>query len=262
MQLNSNYLLLFSLSTTHNATSQGRFPAYRIVPFELVKRDAFLGKDYAEFEMGRRYEFGDGGAELDFTKATFWYRKGAEKGNALALTNYGGCLRYGRGTDKNIALAAEMIQKAADLGHAFAQLRLGFYYRDGAGVEADPGQQHYWTREAAEQGFTQAQTELAIQYHWGIGTEKSPVRIDAYVCVCVCVCVCLCLYWQQLNVAFVGRCSQVVQAGGRQWQPHGDVSHSALLRDGERCVARLPTGGPLLSVCQLPLSLIGSNRNR
>jgi len=72
-------------------------------------------------------------AVSDGQQAIFWFRKGAEAGNDLAMYN----LACELDMEKRYEQASQWYRKAADGGNASAMCNLGFLYEQGLGVERD-----------------------------------------------------------------------------------------------------------------------------
>lgn len=100
------------------------------------------------------------GVEQDYTRAQFWYRKGAERGCAAAQNHLGESLLDGRVHVRNETQAAAWYRKAAEQGHAQAQYNLGMCYQMACGVEKDDIRAAFWLRQAAEQGHEEAGKRL------------------------------------------------------------------------------------------------------
>ena len=182
---------------------------------EVMTRKAEAGDPQAQFELGNRYDNGDG-VTKNASKAMEWYRKAAEKGNGSAQYRLGVSYMHGngiaadlalgmmwlqkaseqgdtealqelgqvyddeydyqRGESKNAFKAAEWYQKAAERGSASAQIYLGVAYFLGKGVPKDDVQAVAWWRKAAEQGNADAQNYLGWAYAKGQGVPKDLVK--------------------------------------------------------------------------------------
>lgn len=99
-------------------------------------------------------------------------RDRAERGDAQAQCALGERYRYGRGVDRDAALAFAWFQKAALQGYADGQSKLGAMYFAGRGVARNEGQFIFWTRKAAEQGHALAQGNLGWAYEEGRGVGR------------------------------------------------------------------------------------------
>jgi TPR repeat protein len=123
----------------------------------------------AQDALGRAYAYGHG-VPQDYTQATAWYRKAAEKGNLDAqrdlgdLYDNGGVLKMvdapgvgkrlvrddgGGPFPKDFALAAMWYRKAAEQGDAYSQNNLGALYDSGQGVPQDYSEAYFWYSLAA-----------------------------------------------------------------------------------------------------------------
>lgn len=77
-----------------------------------IRRLAFSGDEYSEFELGMLYETGHGLAQ-NCAKAAEWVTKAAEQGNPAAAYNLGLRYRDGDGVSVNPAEADKWLHKAA-----------------------------------------------------------------------------------------------------------------------------------------------------
>jgi uncharacterized protein len=108
----------------------------RIFRWEIIDSSlsqAEAGDADAQFDLGRKYETGDG-VDQDYAESVKWYTKAAEQGHAdaqffLGLMHYGG-----EGVPQDYREALKWYTKAAEQGHAEAQLYLGMMYDYGQGV--------------------------------------------------------------------------------------------------------------------------------
>ncbi len=78
------------------------------------------------------------------------YKAKAEKGDANAQSNLGGCYYHGRGVEKDYAEAVKWFRKAAEQNFAEAQYNLGFCYYHGEGVEKDYAEAYAWFNLASK----------------------------------------------------------------------------------------------------------------
>jgi TPR repeat protein len=105
--------------------------------------------------------------ETKFAEALYWYRKGADRGDAgYATSNLAEYCEEGDGVDKDEAKAVELYVKAAGLGHSLSAQRLGAYYEHGkCGVAVDKKEALKWYRVAVELGYTYAKISHADKSH-------------------------------------------------------------------------------------------------
>jgi uncharacterized protein len=86
----------------------------------LLVRAAKSGNCDAQYELGRRYETGEGGVDVNDVLAAHWYRKAAEAGHVKAQYNLGVCYDGGTGVEKDATAAVRWYRKAAESGHVGA----------------------------------------------------------------------------------------------------------------------------------------------
>lgn len=129
------------------------------------------GSAFAQFNLGQRYEEGQGVAR-DISQAMAWYRKAAGQGYARAQTRLGDIYHAGQGVPRDDEQAVTWFRKAALQGSAEAQARLGGMYELGLGVPRNDELAINWFVKAAEQGDTDAQFKLGGKYYFGTGVPQ------------------------------------------------------------------------------------------
>lgn len=117
------------------------------------------------------------GVPQDYEKATQWFRKAGEQGDAEAQMWLARCYAQGKGVEKNEERYMEWLRKAAEGGHVEAQYTLGMNYIDNRGnVAPDKEEAFKWFDKAAKQGLAEAQYELAHCYSYGIGVKQDKAK--------------------------------------------------------------------------------------
>jgi TPR repeat protein len=120
--------------------------------FRQFLRAADLGYSQAEFEIGMRYQTGDGVPE-DMTEAAKWYRKAAEQGHADAQFSLGVLYIRGDGVVEDGAEAIRWWTKSAEQDDLQAAVRLGLCYSAGLATAKNREESLRWYRKAAAKGF-------------------------------------------------------------------------------------------------------------
>lgn len=69
--------------------------------------------------------------EINHERAAYWWNQAAIQGDASAMRNLATAYRYGRGVEKNLFKATELMKAAAEKGDSWAQLNYGDMFRDG-----------------------------------------------------------------------------------------------------------------------------------
>lgn len=69
--------------------------------------------------------------EINHERAAYWWNQSAIQGNASAMGNLANAYRYGRGVEKNLYKATELMKAAAEKDNSWAQLNYGDMFRDG-----------------------------------------------------------------------------------------------------------------------------------
>ena len=165
------------IATAHagldEAIAAGKLKNYPL-RLSTTQPQAEQGEPHAQFNLAMMYWTGQG-AQQDYVKAAYWFRKSAEQGIALAQNNIGGMYREGQGVKQDLALAVSWYRKAAVQGKAIAQCNLAIMYDSGQGVKQDYAQAAMWYHKAAEQGDTRAQSNLGSLYATGDGLAQNDV---------------------------------------------------------------------------------------
>lgn len=138
---------------------------------EHYRQIAEQGFADGEYNYGVCLEFGVG-IEKNCELAVSWYRMAAAKAYAPAVFRLGVCFQDGIGVSSDLTEAVRFFTEAATLGHAEAQFQLGVCYDAGNGVTSDPTLAVSWYHRAALQNHTEAQYYLGSCYDFGRGVEK------------------------------------------------------------------------------------------
>jgi hypothetical protein len=130
------------------------------------------GSAAEQYNLGLRYEKGEGSVPKDLGKAAELYQKAADQGYADARFRLGRLYHRGEGVPKDLGKAAELYQKAADQGNALAQNNLGLLYDRGEGVPKDLGKAAELYQKAADKGYAAAQNNLGLLCQYGAEVTK------------------------------------------------------------------------------------------
>jgi uncharacterized protein len=160
----------------YEAYRAGKFEA----AYELLLADARSGEAEAQYLIGLMYARGEG-VQQDFYQAGKMYRSAAASGHSGAMVNLGSLFEncYGNGPCDN-EKAAAWYRKAADRGNAIAQHNLSVMYATGTGVAQDEWTAKIMCRRAAEQGYLPAQYNLGVFYARGMGGPVDQVAAWAW----------------------------------------------------------------------------------
>ncbi|AWN36222.1 SEL1-like repeat protein [Methylobacterium radiodurans] len=101
-------------------------------------------------------------------------RQAALDGDGVAAWELAMRAADGRGTSRDLALAAKLFEKLASAGYAPAQYKLGGQYEKGSGVGRDLTQAKLWYGRAAEQGHARSMHNLAVIYAESAGANGKP----------------------------------------------------------------------------------------
>lgn len=130
---------------------------------EMFYKAARLNYSPAQARLGRAYEFGELGCDIDPSRSIRWYRAAAQQGDADAELGLCGWYWTGaesvnlRQSDTEAFLFAE---RAASKGHRRALFALGYFFEIGVGVPVDYHKARGWYMRAAEKHHPKALARL------------------------------------------------------------------------------------------------------
>ena len=121
------------------------------------------GQSSAKTNLGYMYENGFG-VRRNLPEAVRWYELAVAEdvNNAVAHTNLGFMVLYGRGTSRDPVRASKLFRVAADQGDARAQYFLGTAYEKGLGVRLNTAEAIRLYKLSADQGFAEAAERLRV----------------------------------------------------------------------------------------------------
>jgi len=127
--------------------------------FNQVLKEAQAGKVTSMYEVGRKYERGRG-TNHDMAKAAEWYRKAANANHAPSMARLGILYVEGNGVNRDLDKAVKLLTEAAEQNVASAQYQLANMYELGTGVDEDLNKAINLYRKAAKGGYYRAQTKV------------------------------------------------------------------------------------------------------
>ncbi|WP_127595659.1 peptidoglycan-binding protein [Nitratireductor alexandrii] len=130
------------------------------------------GDPRAMFEIGNRYQQGRG-TDTDMAQAAQWYERSAELGLAPAQYRIGNLYEKGVGVARDLAKAKTWYQLAADQGNASAMHNLAVLFAMGGDGPRDNDSAARWFMKAAELGVKDSQFNLGILAAKGLGVPQS-----------------------------------------------------------------------------------------
>lgn len=104
-------------------------------------------KPYVQYRIGKMFALGYG-AEQDYTKAFWWFKKSADAGNKFAQYSLGSLYFYGNGVAQNYEKAFEYYKLSADQDNAYACYETAKMLRDGIGVGKNSEQAEIYFQKA------------------------------------------------------------------------------------------------------------------
>ena len=138
------------------------------------KIGAELGNHSCQHAIACCYET-EKGVKQDYAKAVYWFEKAISTGSTEPNTQFelGKCYENGWGTTQDYRKAFVLFEKAANAGYMYAQNTLGWMYQNGYGTSQDYNLALYWYEKAGENGLEQGKENA--QY---IREEMSRIKID------------------------------------------------------------------------------------
>ncbi len=129
----------------------------------------------AWYYLGRMYQEGLGGFEVDPQRAERLYHQAAEKGVPEAMLAVADIHARGSGVRPNFAIARIWHEKAARLGNVDAMVLLGKDLTGANGLPPNYDQARIWFEQAASAGNGEAMRALGDLYRNGHGVDVSMV---------------------------------------------------------------------------------------
>lgn len=139
---------------------------------EWFEKSANMGNAVAMKDLGVAYYYGHG-VEQSYDKALQWFEKASDFGNANATHTMGYMYDVGQGVEQNYDKALVYYEKAADLGDASSMNNIGYMYHNGRGVEQSYEKAMDWYNKAAGLGNANAMNSLGYMYCYGQGVEQN-----------------------------------------------------------------------------------------
>ena len=139
-----------------------RWQLFGIMPLTVARNEAAKGDPAAMFQIGNRYQEGDG-VEQNMEKAVEWWKKADEKGHTDATYNLG---VYYQGQE-DLPNAVKYLEKAISQGSIAACHILGSCYLRHDDVEGNVQKGMDLLETAAQKGYAESQLDLARIYNSG-----------------------------------------------------------------------------------------------
>ena len=125
------------------------------------------------FRLGSDYYFGKNGRRKDYIKAYYFFKRGAELGDADSQCNLAAMYNLAKGRKRDNARWAHWSRQAADQGAACGYYSIGLDYYHGNTVTQDYKAASEWFHKAAALKYKKAQYNLAFLYEKGQGIAKN-----------------------------------------------------------------------------------------
>lgn len=163
---------LFDRTLTDRAVmafQEGKYSRVR----DLLGTDETADDPRAWYVLGRMYQEGLGGYELDLKRAEKLYRAAAEVGHVDSMLALADLFARGAGVRPNAAVARVWYERAAKAGYVPAMLLLADDYAGRNGAAPDYERARVWYEQAAAAGSGAAMNALGSLYRNGLGVDIS-----------------------------------------------------------------------------------------
>lgn len=151
------------------AFQEGRYERVR----ELLGTDETADDPGAWYVLGRMYQEGLGGYEVDMGRAERLYRAAAEAGHVDAMLALADLFARGSGVNVNAAVARVWYERAAKAGNVPAMLLLANDLAGRNGAAPDYARARIWYEQAAAAGSGAAMAALGGFSRNGLGVDLS-----------------------------------------------------------------------------------------
>ena len=135
------------LKEIENIVDEREKEKYSLAANNMLRMAADYGDIDSQFEMGTRFETGDGfekNKELSFR----YYLMAAKNGNLKSQTNVGRCYSLGLGVEQNAKEAKYWQLKAANQGETISMISVALGYANGKGLPKDNDKAIEWYEKA------------------------------------------------------------------------------------------------------------------
>jgi TPR repeat protein len=150
-------------------------PYLKAENFNALLQQAMDGDAKAEYEVGYRYDLGQG-VEQNFKTAAYWYQRSSDQNYMPAKINLGWLYQNALGVEQNFDVAMELYTLAAKAGEPQAQHNLACMFDQGLGTQRYAKRAVQWYAKAAEQGLPASCLNLGVCYWRGDGIAQDLVQ--------------------------------------------------------------------------------------
>ncbi|KAJ3365239.1 hypothetical protein GGF32_009744 [Allomyces javanicus] len=134
---------------------------------------ALRGETTAMYQLGQCFATGP---VPNFALSHTWYRRAARAGNALAANALGFTYKDGRGVPRDLTAAASWFRRSAEFGNAESQCILRKMLSVGAGIPHQLDESFKWLLSAAEQYEVGAMVLVGNAYQYRHGVRENAVE--------------------------------------------------------------------------------------
>lgn len=160
---------------------------YNVLDYSALSEDvkrhlelAYAGDASAQNELAIDYDEGRGGLVEDDEQAVYWFRRGAEGGDAYAMSNLGLMYQYGNGVAQDFQQAAYWYEQAANAGNTDAMAHLGTLHAYGRLGAVDFDAATRWYRKSLLGPFD---PDAANDAAWFFSTVEDPKYVKSELAI-------------------------------------------------------------------------------
>ena len=160
------------LNRAHFVSRMGADTSERL---KWVRRAAEAGDAYAQVELGRAYQSGDG-VPRDPGEAAKWIARGAAQDDPAAQEALAYLYVAGLGVERDPARGFNLYRDSAELDHPHGVYGLGWCYRNGVGVKRDDAEGLRLLERATALNDNGAMLDLGLAYFNGEGVAVDKAK--------------------------------------------------------------------------------------
>ena len=149
-------------------------PKNELRGLKLIERSCKHSNPYGMNFYGYFLHNGLSVLKKDINQAVFYYKKAADLGSAVGMSNYGLCLREGLGVVKDTKTAIKYFKLAVEEGNPRAAFHLG-------NTLSDPREGNKYLKYAADHGVKQAMHQFALNIYCRKGIKLNVDMMIKYL---------------------------------------------------------------------------------
>ena len=160
--LTFSFLISATIKEANDLYVQEQYKAAMGLYLHIVEKEESVE---AMYNIANMYYLGQGVLK-DYKIAYDWYKRGADKGDALSMYNISLLYERGEGVRQDDRDSFKWCEKAAKSGLPLGMYKLGLMYILGYGTSQDMSQAKYWVNLSYENGISQAKITWEQNQLW------------------------------------------------------------------------------------------------